>query len=95
MPYLAVLLCSVCDHLLTYRFLSQGGRELNPVMDIVMAQPFWVSFVVKNGWTALLLVGLFYLGRQSRRGAKIGLAVLLSAYGLVMAYHVYGFMWCY
>lgn len=64
-------------------------------MDFVMARPFWVSFAVKNGWTAVLLVGLFYLGKKNRRGVKIGLTVLLSVYGLVMAYHVYGFLWCY
>ena len=91
MSYLFILICSIIDHLLTYTHLNRGGREFNPVMDIVMAYPFWTSFSIKNGWTALMLICLYYLGKKSPLLVKRGLAGMVLIYGLLMVYHAYGF----
>lgn len=95
MSYMFILMCSMMDHLLTHRYLSMGGQELNPVMDAVMAYPFWASFAIKNGWTALMLVCLFYLGKKSPLLVKRGLAGMIAVYAMLIIYHVYGFAFCY
>ena len=89
MSYLLIMLFSTIDYLFTLYHMSHGAQELNPIMQGIMAQPFWVSFIVKNGWTASFLIMLFEL--EMKYGSKLirwGKMTLIAAYGLVIGYHL-------
>lgn len=78
------------DHLLTTWTLSQVGTEVNPVMAIVMAQPIWVSFTIKNVWTALMLVIMYLLAKRIPGPTRLALFGIMAIYLGVIGYHIWG-----
>ncbi|GBF34726.1 hypothetical protein DCCM_3846 [Desulfocucumis palustris] len=88
MPYAIIMVSCVLDHLLTSLYLSRGGGEANPLMAIIMAQPFWVSFIIKNGWTLLMLVFLYFLSGKTPAAAKWALRCVAVLYLGVIACHI-------
>ncbi len=88
--YVIILACSILDHLFTFKWLAQYGTEINPLMQMLMDKPLWLSFVVKNGWTAAMLVALYFLGRKNPRAVQKGLKVLVVFYALIICSHLYG-----
>ena len=90
MRYLFILSCSILDHLFTFKWMVQYGTEINPLMQMLMDKPLWFSFVVKNGWTAAMLLVLYLLGRKDPRAAQRGLKVLIVVYALIICNHLYG-----
>lgn len=89
MPYTLIMICCVLDHLLTAWNISRGGNEANPVMAVVMAQPLWVSFIIKNGWTALMLAALYLLSKKVP-ATKWALHGMVAVYLGVIGYHLWG-----
>lgn len=90
MPYVIILVSCVLDHLLTARNLAQGGGEANPVMAVVMAQPFWASFLIKNGWTVLLLLFMYHLAKRKPLVTGWALRGIAVVYLGVIIYHIWG-----
>ncbi len=84
-----VLLLNLLDAFFTLFYLSYGGKELNPV----------AQFLLDVGPEAFLLaktlgigVCVAYLVLVSRfKGAKLGLAVVLSLYTALLGWHLFLF----
>ena len=89
MPYTIIMICCVLDHLLTAWNISRGGSEANPVMAVIMAQPLWLSFLIKNGWTASMLVALYLLSKRVP-STKWALHGMVAIYLAVIVYHLWG-----
>ena len=77
------------DYLFTLYHMSHGAQEWNPIMRGIMIQPFWFSFIAKNGWTGFFLF-ILYLLENNYRTKLIGWGkiTLIAAYGLVIGYHL-------
>ena len=91
LAYIIIFLMSGLDHIFTFYHLSRGAQELNPIMQRIMEQPFWVSFAIKNGWVAGLLILLYIIESKYLQVANLawyGKNVLLAAYGLLICYHL-------
>jgi len=74
--FLAILL-SVLDAYSTYKVISRGGKELNPIMakliervglvkamiPVVLVKPLGIYLLILNGWSglAMILVGVIAL----------------------------------
>jgi hypothetical protein len=59
-------------------------------MQMLMDKPLWFSFLVKNGWTAAMLVALYLLEKKKPRAVHTGLKVLVVIYALIICNHLYG-----
>lgn len=92
MKYALIMLFSAMDHLFTYWHLKHGAQELNPIMKSIMSQPPEVSFIIKISWTASLLFLIYLLSKKSPRLTQKGIGFLVIAYGLVITYHLLGFL---
>jgi hypothetical protein len=82
----SILLFQCLDGGFTLLHLSQGGRELNPLMDYLIQRGSWAFLGIKLG-TAV--IGLFLLGiHKNFRWVKEGIGVLFLLYAGVIGYHV-------
>lgn len=74
--------------MLTFLGIESGYLlEFNPLMSPVMELPFWISFTIKNAWTALMLAFLLRLRRAAPATVDRGLKLISFCYGLLMLYH--------
>jgi len=82
---LSVVVLSVLDAIFTLLHLQEGGREINPIMDLALFTGVPVFLCVKTGLTNLGVIFLamhqnFPLGRASLR-------VTAGGYALLILYH--------
>ena len=82
---LGVFLLNVLDALCTMVWLSRGGSEGNPIMELALEAGDAVFLFQKcflaGGWLLLLLV------HKNFRIARVGLWVLFVIYGALALYH--------
>ena len=89
MSYIIIMFFCVADYLFTVYHMSNGAQEANPLMQGIMCQPLWVSFIIKNAWTAFLLVVIFLL--ESKCSFQLiwwAKKTMVTFYGLVIGYHL-------
>lgn len=84
-----VLLC-VTDAALTLKILAFGGRELNPVMDLILAYGPVAFFLVKYGLTtAGLMICLVHIRYQLFRiPMRTILLTIFGGYLVLVAYEI-------
>ena len=88
MALLLLLLC-VADGLYTILHVSQGARELNPLMDILLDKGPFVFWGVKFFITACGIVLLVIYRRHPLAWVVWGSLVII--YSMLVAYHIYLF----
>lgn len=59
-------------------------------MSVVMAQPFWLSFLINNGWAVLMLLIMYYLDKKAPRVTGWALRGMAAIYLGVIVYHIWG-----
>jgi hypothetical protein len=90
---LAVVALNVLDAWYTVLFLSHGGEELNPFVQVVLD-------LGSHPWPFLLLktlgIGLacaFLMLAKNFRSARLGLAFVLVGYTLLLGWHLWLLQW--
>ena len=86
-----IVLLSVTDAAPTLRILAQGGVELNPVMDAILAQGPLAFFAVKYGLTCVgLLICVLHIRHQLLRiiPMRTVLILILGIYLVLVAYEI-------
>ena len=66
MSYVVIMLFSAIDYLFTLYHMSHGAQEWNPIMQGIMNQPFWASFILKNGWTHSFFYFYYFYWKGTR-----------------------------
>ncbi len=87
----SIVLLSVTDAALTLRILAQGGVELNPVMDAILAQGPLAFFAVKYGLTCFgLIFCVLHIRHQLLRiiPMRTVLILILGIYLVLVAYEI-------
>jgi len=83
---LLIIACSLLDAFYTYRYISMGGQELNPVMDYLLSRGILSFFSYKFVMTG---IGIFVLClHKNFLFARKMITVILVSYILLMFYHV-------
>ncbi|NOY53174.1 MAG: hypothetical protein GXP58_06075 [Deltaproteobacteria bacterium] len=83
---LLIVIMSLLDAGYTYRYISMGGKELNPVMDYFLSRGVFSFFSYKFVMTA---IGVFVLClHKNFLFARNMISVILVSYILLMFYHV-------
>lgn len=82
-----VLVLNFLDAWFTIVFLSHGGQELNPAMDYVLQIGVWPFVFVKSLGIGICVVVLTIT--KNFRFARIGKAVVISGYTLLLGWHLY------
>ena len=75
------------DAYFTVLFLSYGGQELNPVVDVLLAYGPW-PFVLLKSLGVGICVG-FLTVTKNFLSARVGLGVLTVGYGTLLGWHFY------
>lgn len=90
---MAVLCLSLLDALLTLILISQGARELNPVMQYYLSHGPQVFLLVKYGLTAFSVLIIVLLKESFITRYRIGTGMLLHVFtaffGSVVIWEVY------
>jgi hypothetical protein len=78
---------NIGDAFFTVLFLSHGGTELNPLVDFVLGYGTWPFVLVKSIGIGICL--LFLTLTKNFLPSRIGLAVVLAGYLLLLGWHLY------
>jgi hypothetical protein len=83
---LLIVALSLLDAILTYRYVSMGGREANPLMALFLDLGGPVFFIYKYAVTAM---GIFFLCiHKNFRHVRMIITMILVLYVALMFYHV-------
>ncbi|MCU0867092.1 MAG: DUF5658 family protein [Planctomycetes bacterium] len=90
---LAIVALNLLDAWFTLLFLSHGGEELNPMVQLVLDMgghpwPFLLLKTVGIGLACALLVVTKHF-----RPARWGLAIVLVGYSVLLCWHLYLLQW--
>lgn len=83
---LAVVLLNLADAFFTLLFLANGGQELNPLVDQVLAYGPQVFILFKT--VGIGVCAAFLTITKNFRAARIGLWVVLVGYSLLLCWHL-------
>ncbi|MFM1871385.1 MAG: hypothetical protein RL398_807 [Planctomycetota bacterium] len=86
---LAIVTLNLLDAWFTMLFLSYGGRELNPMVDMLlqMGHHPWPFIILKTLGIGIAVV-LLALAKNFR-SARFGLALVLLGYTVLLGWHLY------
>ena len=84
----AVILMNILDALYTMLFLSYGGVEMNPIIDWVLVHGGVAGFLAVKSVGIGLCVGFLTLTKNFT-ASRIGLAVVIVGYSVLMSWHFY------
>jgi hypothetical protein len=87
----AVAALNILDAFFTILFLSYGGRELNPVVQLSLDAGVWPFIWLKSIGIGICL--LFLTVTKNFRFARVGLAVIFVGYLLLLGWHGYLYTW--
>ncbi len=90
---MAIIALNLLDAWFTLLFLSHGGKEMNPVVQMVLdlsVQP-WPFLLLKT--LGIGLACAFLILTKHFRSARIGLAIVLIGYTVLLGWHLYLLTW--
>ncbi len=83
---LLIVVLSLLDAIFTYAFVSRGGKELNPIMDVMLQQGALAFFPYKFFLTS---IGVFILClHKNFYFVRMVISLILILYILLTFYHV-------
>lgn len=83
----SVVALSVLDALFTVLFLSHGAVELNPVVEAALDRGLWMFLTVKSLGIGVCVT--FLTLTKNFRVSRLGLAVVLLGYSVLLVWHGY------
>ncbi len=83
----AIVALNVLDAFFTILFLSYGGRELNPLVDMVLQFGVWPFLLLKSAGIGVC-VGVLTITKNFR-AARIGIGFVLGGYLLLLGWHLF------
>ncbi len=83
----AIIALNFFDAFFTILFLSYGGQELNPVMDMLLQSGTWPFIIAKSIGIGLCVLVLTVT--KNFRIAKIGTGVVLAGYSVLLCWHLF------
>lgn len=86
---LAIVVLNLLDAYFTLVFLSHGGQELNPLVQMVLESPWhpWPFLLLKT--LGIGLAATFLMMAKLFRPARIGMAFVLLGYGVLLGWHLF------
>lgn len=78
---IVILSLSMIDAMLTLTLISQGAKELNPVMRYYLSHGSEVFITVKYGLTTLPMLIILFANEALANRYRIGAGVLFSVFG--------------
>jgi hypothetical protein len=87
---IAIAALNILDAFYTVLFLSHGGTELNPFVDLVLHHAGVWAFVLIKSVGIGLCVGFLTL-TKNYRASRIGLGIVLVGYVLLLCWHLHLF----
>lgn len=85
----AIVALNFLDAFFTIFFLSHGGTELNPLVDAVLRVGTWPFIALKSLGIGVCVAVLTVA--KNFRFAKLGLAVILGGYSVLLGWHLWLF----
>lgn len=90
---MAIVVLNLADAWFTLLFLSHGGRELNPFVQVVldMSSHPWPFLILKT--IGIGIACSFLAVTKNFRSARIGMGIVFGGYLLLLGWHLYLLSW--
>ncbi|MFK7742570.1 MAG: DUF5658 family protein [Planctomycetota bacterium] len=86
---LSIVALNLLDAFYTLLFLSHGGQELNPIVQVVLDSTWhpWPFLLMKT--VGIGIAAAFLMTAKFFRPARFGMGVVLVGYGTLLGWHFY------